>query len=138
MKDEEARLIWFDGTLRPIPRSERNIQVKIAKKIHAANRQKKNLYGGYKVLARASLVGKVSPTTSVIKVSIILKVRVRNWDIAESETRHEPDTELGLYIDRRPKIIQEKTLEPKVNDRKKTFWGKISWARTLSVQQTAW
>ena len=40
-KDGESRLMWSEGIARLIPRSERSVQVKIARKPHAAKRQKK-------------------------------------------------------------------------------------------------
>ena len=43
MKDGEQRLIKSEGVSRPIPCSERSIQVKLAKKRHENQRQKKNL-----------------------------------------------------------------------------------------------
>ena len=36
MKNGEWRLMWSEGISRLIPRSERSVQVKIARKIHAA------------------------------------------------------------------------------------------------------
>ena len=41
MKDGEQRLIWSEGVSRPIPCSERSIQVKLARKIHESQCQKK-------------------------------------------------------------------------------------------------
>ena len=44
MKGGESSLMWSmwsEGISRPIPRSERSVQVKIARKLHAAQRQKK-------------------------------------------------------------------------------------------------
>ena len=67
MKDGEQRFIKSEGVLRPIPCTERSIQVKLARKIPESQRQKKNLDGLYEVLALGSTVCKVSPTTSVIK-----------------------------------------------------------------------
>ena len=42
MKDSEPRLIWSKGENRPIPCSERSIQVKLARNIHENQRQKEN------------------------------------------------------------------------------------------------
>ena len=85
-KDGEWRLIWSEGFLRLIPRSERSVQVKIARKIHAAQRQKKNLDGLYEVLAPGSAVRKISPPTSLIKEPKWPEVRVWNSDIAKLGT----------------------------------------------------
>ena len=119
MKDEEARLMWSESISRPIPCSECGIQIKITKKINNAHRQKINLDGFYEVLAPGSTVGKVSPTTSIIKEPKRPEVRVRNSDIAKFGTKHDRNTELGQYVDRRPtKIHDKKTLEQKINNHK--------------------
>ena len=114
MKYGEQRLIWSKGVSRPIPCSERNIQVKIARKIHESQRQKKNLDRLYEVLAPGSTVCKISPTTSVIKEPNRQEVRVQNSGIAKFGTIAERDADLGQYIERRPKKIYEKTVEKKI------------------------
>ena len=101
MKEEEARLMWSDGISRPIPRSDRSIHVKIARTIHKAYRQKKNLDGLYEILAPGSKVGKVFQPTSVIEEQNRPELRVRNSDIANFETRNERNIKLGQYIGRR-------------------------------------
>ena len=67
MKDGKG--IWYEGVNRPIPCSERSIQVRLARKIHQNQRQKKNLNGLYEVLALGSTVCKISPTTSVVNLT---------------------------------------------------------------------
>ena len=114
LKDGEQRLIWSQGVSRPIPCSKRSIQVKQARKIHDSQRQKENLDGLHKVLAPGSTACKISPTTSVIKEPNRQEVRVRNSDIANFGTKAERDTDLGQYIERRPKKIYEKTVEQKI------------------------
>ena len=69
-------------------------------------------------------MGKISLTTSVINEPNKPKVRVRNSDIAKFGTKKERDTELGQYIDRRPKKIQEKTEEQKNINTKKDLLRK--------------
>ena len=86
-KDGEERFLNSEGVSRPIPCSERSVQVKLARKLHENQRQKKNLDGLYEVLAPGSTVCKVSPTTSVIKEPHKQEVRVRNSDIAKFGTR---------------------------------------------------
>ena len=113
MKDGESRLIWSEGLARPVPCSERRVQVKIARKIHESQRQKKNLDGLYEVLAPGSTVWKISPTTSVIKEPDRQEMRVRNSDIAKFGTKNERDMELGQDIERRPEKNSEKTLKQK-------------------------
>ena len=60
-KDGESRLMCLEGISRPIPRIERSVQVGRARKIHATQRQEKNLDGLYEVLAPGSKFGKISP-----------------------------------------------------------------------------
>ena len=67
LKDEEPRLMLSQGISRTITRSERCIQIKIARKIHSAICQKRNLDGLYEVLAPRSTVGNVSQPTSLLK-----------------------------------------------------------------------
>ena len=64
MQDDENRVVWFEGNLRPIPRSERSMQIKIAQKMNA--HKKRNLDELYQFPARGSLVGSAIPSTSVI------------------------------------------------------------------------
>ena len=45
MKDGESCLMWSEGISRPIPRSERCEQEKIARKILATQRQKRTWMG---------------------------------------------------------------------------------------------
>ena len=75
---------------------------------------KKNLDGLYEVLGPGSTVCKVSPTTSVIKEPNRQEVRMRNSDIAKFGTKAERDSDLGQYIERRPKKIYEKTVKQKI------------------------
>ena len=117
--DGEERFISSDAVCRPIPCSECSVQVKLARKLHENQRQKKNLDGLYEVLAPGSTVCKVSPTTSAIKEPHKQKVRVRNSDIAKFGTRAQRETELTQYIERRPKKINEKTLEQKLQKHKR-------------------
>ena len=117
--DGEQRLNKLEGIFRSIPCSERSIQVKLARKLHENQRQKKNPDGLYEVLAPGSTVCKVSPTTSVIKEPNRQEVRVRNSDIAKFGTRAERDTDLTQYIERRPKKINEKTIEQKIHKHKR-------------------
>ena len=93
-------------------------------KIHASNRQKKNLDGIHEVLPSGSTVGKISPTTSIIKEPSKPEVRVRNSDIPKFETINERETELAHYADRRPPKNSEKTLEQNIKNHKKDFLRK--------------
>ena len=83
MQDDKTRLIWSAGIPQPIPRTERSVQAKIARKVHAARGQKNKLDGLYEVLAPRSTVGKVIPTTSEIEEPNKPEKRVCNSDIAK-------------------------------------------------------
>ena len=75
--------------------------------------------GLYEVFAPGSTVGKISRTTSIKKETNRPEFCVRNSDIAKFGTQNERDTELGQYIERRPKKVHKKTLEQTiVNNRK--------------------
>ena len=117
-----------EGISRPIPRSERSIKIKTARKIHAAHRQKKNLDGLYELLAPRRTLGKVSSTTCTIKEPSRPEVRVRKSDLAKFGTRQEWDTKLGQYIERGTKKVQEKVLEQKIILPKKYLLRKDLWS----------
>ena len=112
--------MWSEGISRPIPCNKRNVQVKVARKIQAAHRQKENLDSLYKVMAPGSTIGNVSPATNITKEPNRPEVRVRNSDIVNFGTRHECDTELGQHTYTRPKKTQEKTLEQKFINHKRS------------------
>ena len=109
------------------------MQVKLARKLHDNQRQKKNLDGLYEVLAPGSTVCKVSPTTSVIKEPHKQEVRVRNSDIAKFGTRAERETELTQYIERRPKKIKRSTKKP--SNKKSRNTSKILFGKTLVTKR---
>ena len=106
----------MEGQARPILCTERSVQVKIARKIHESQRQKKNLDGLYEVgsIAPGSTVGKISPTTSVIKEPNQQEVRVRNSEIAEFGTKNERDTELGHILNLDPRKFPRKRSNKKL------------------------
>ena len=108
MQDGKSRLIWSEGISRLIPRSDRSVQVKRARKIHATQRQKKNLDGLYKVLAPGSAVGKICPTTGVLKEPNWLEDQELKY--RKIGSRNERDTELGQYIEKRLTKVQGKLL----------------------------
>ena len=125
LKYKESRLMWsIDGISRPIPRSERGIQLKIAKSIYAAHRQKRNFDGLYKVLAPGSTLGKMSPTTTVIKEPNRPEVRVRISDIAKFGTRNERRRTRSTSRQATEKKKQENTLEQKIINHKNALLRK--------------
>ena len=131
--DGEERFISSDAVCRPIPCSERSVQVKLARKLHDNQRQKKNLDDLYEVLAPGSTVCKVSPTTSVIKEPHKQEVRVRNSDIAKFGTRAERETELTQYIEGRPKKINEKPSNKKSRNTSEILFEKTLVKKRLNV-----
>ena len=133
-RDGEERFLSSEGVSRPIPCSERSVQVKLARKLHENQRQKKNLDGIYEVLASGSTLCKVSPTKSVIKEPHKQEVRVRNSDIAKFGTRAERDTDLAQNIERRPKKINEKTIEHKIYKHKRDLIRKKHWRQKDKTQ----
>ena len=80
--DGESHSI-YSGAWRPIPITERAMQLKLAHKIHRKRRSKRNLEGLYEVLAPVSNILKVSPTTFTIKEPWKAIVTIRNSDIAK-------------------------------------------------------
>ena len=114
--------MWLEGISKTISRTGRSNQVKIASKIDASNRKQKNFYGMFQVLAPGSTVGKVSPTTSVIKGPNNLEVRVRNANIAKHGTKHERDKELVHEQSEGHTKIKEKTLGQKILNHEKEFF----------------
>ena len=92
-RDEKLRFIR-SGPCRPVPITERALQLKLVRKIYGKRRSKKNLEGLYEVLAPGSNIVKVSPTTSTIKEPGKPMVTVRNSGIAKFGTIQERQTAL--------------------------------------------
>ena len=115
--------MWWKDISRHILRSECGMQMKIARKFQAAHRQKKNLYE-FLCFDSGEHSWKNHPTTSIIKQLNEPEVRVRNSYIAKFVTKHEKDTELALYANRRPHKLNQKTLEQKLQNQKKDLLRK--------------
>ena len=109
----------------PIPRSERSLEVKLARKI--SKRSKRDLRGLWETLVPGSTVVRTSPTTTVTKEPGDPEVRVRNNDIAKFGTCAERNTDLWQYAQRRP-LPYDKTTVQKIaqhtKDLKKNYRGK--------------
>ena len=86
-----------------MPRTEASMEFKLAKKRPRTKRSKKSLDGLYDVLAPSSSVVKTDKFTSVIKEPGKRDVTIRNSDLAKFGTKAERQTELQLYVNRRPK-----------------------------------
>ena len=121
-----SRFIMHPKLNNPIPRSERSLEIKLARKV--TKRSKIDLRGLWETLAPGSTVIRISDTTTVIKEPGVPEVSVRNYDIAKFDTRAERKTELWQYAQRRP-LPYEKTTEEKIaqhtKDLKKKYRGEI-------------
>ena len=119
-RDGESRFI-HTNTCRPIPMTERAVQLKLAHKVHGKIRSKKNLEGISEVLAPGSNILKVSPATSTFKEPGKLTVTVRNSDIAKFGTTQERQTLLKGYADRRGPRTCDKLVEEQIQSHIKQF-----------------
>ena len=121
-----SRFILHPKLNNPIPRSEKSLDLKLARKV--TKRSKRDLRGLWETLAPGSTVVRTSDTTIVIKEPGVPEVSVRNSDIAKFGTRAERNTELWQYAQRRP-LPYDKTTEEKIaqhtKDLKKKFRGEI-------------
>ena len=121
-----SRFILHPKLNNPIPRSEKSLDLKLARKV--TKRSKRDLRGLWETLAPGSTVVRTSDTTTVIKEPGVPEVSVRNSDIAKFGTRAERNTELWQYAQRRP-LPYDKTTEEKIaqhtKDLKKKFRGEI-------------
>ena len=77
----------------------------------------------------------ISPTTSITKEPKRPKVLVHDSDIDKFGTKHEYETELGQYIDRRPKKIHEMTFEQEINNPKKDLLRKDLGSKRIKRSQ---
>ena len=121
-----SRFIMHPKLNNPIPRSEKSLEIKLARKV--SKRSKRNLRGLWETLAPGSTVVRTSDTTTVFKEPGVPEVSVRNSNIAKFGTRAERNTELWQYAQRRP-LPYEKTTEENIaqhtKDLKKKYHGEI-------------
>ena len=87
-----SRSIMHPKLNNPIPRSEKSLDLKLARKV--TKRSKRDLRDLWKTLAPGSTVVRTSNTTTVIKEPGVPEVRVRNSDIAKFGTRAECHTDI--------------------------------------------
>ena len=71
-----SRFIMHPKLNNPIPRSEKSLDLKLARKV--TKRSKRDLHGSWETLAPGSRVVRTSHTTTVIKEPGVPEVRVRN------------------------------------------------------------
>ena len=126
--DKESRFIIHPKLTNPIPRTEKSLSVKLARKLPNKKRAKRQLAGLYEVLKPGSFVTKSSPTTTIINEPGRTPVKVRDSDLAKFCTKAERSTNLWTYAQRRP-APYEQTTEIKIakhsNDIKKQKRGEI-------------
>ena len=106
-----SRFIMHPKLNNPIPRTERSLELKLARNI--LKRSKKDLRGFWETLAPSSIVLKTLPTATVIKEPGVPEARVRNSDIAKFGTSAERNTDLWQYAQRRL-LPYDKTTEEKI------------------------
>ena len=126
--NKELRFIIHPKFTDPIPRTEKSLSIKLARKLPNKKRAKRQLAGLYEVLKPGSFVTKSSPTTTIVNEPGRSPVEVRDSDLAEFCTKAESSTNLWTYAQRRP-APYEQTTETKIakhsNDLKKQKRGEI-------------
>ena len=122
-----SRFIMHPKFNNPIPRSEKSLDLKLARKV--TKRSKRDLRGLRETLAPGSTVVRTSDTTTVFKETGVPEVRVRNSDIAKFGTRAGRNSDLWQYGQRRP-LPYEKTTEENISQKtkeiKKKYRGEIN------------
>ena len=129
--NKESRFIMFiihPKLTNHIPRTEKTLNVKLARKLPNKKRAKRQLAGLYEVLKPGSFVTKSSPTTTIINEPGRSPVKVRDSDLAKFGTKAERSTNPWAYAQRRP-APYEQTTETKIakhnNDVKRQKRGEI-------------
>ena len=126
--DKESRFITHPKLTDPIPRTEKSLSVKLARKLPNKKRAKRQLAGLYEVLKPGSFVTNSSPTTTIIYEPGRSPVKVRDSDLAKFGTEADRSTNLWMYAQRRP-APYEQTTETKIakhsNDLKRQKRGEI-------------
>ena len=126
-ENKESRFIIHPKLTNPIPRTEKSLNVKLARKLPNKKRAKRQLAGLYEVLKPGSFVTKSSPTTTIINEPGRSPIKVRDSDLAKFGTKAERSTNPWAYAQRRP-APYEQTTEIKMakhsNDIKKQKRGK--------------
>ena len=121
-----SRFILHPKLTNPTPRTERSIELKLARKV--SKRSKKDLRGPWETLASGSTVVRTLPTTTAIKTPGVLEVKVRNSDIAKFGRQAKRNTEFWQCAQRRL-LPYEKTTEEKIaqlsKELKKKYLGDI-------------
>ena len=95
--NKETPFIIHPKLTDPFPRTEKSLNVKLARKLPNKKRAKRQLACLYEVLQPGSFVTKSSPTTTIINEQGRSPVKVRDSDLAKFGTRAERSTNLWTY-----------------------------------------
>ena len=126
--DKKSRFITHPKLTDPIPRTEKSLSVKLARKLPNKKRAKRQLAGLYEVLKKGSFVTKSSPTTTIINEPGLSPVKVRDSDLAKFGTKAERSTNLWMYAQRRPRRMNRRLKQRSTkhsNDLKRQKRGEI-------------
>ena len=126
-------LVQCGGKTRTVTRTERSVQIKLARKLNANERQK-NLEGLYEVLAPGTCVSKLSPRTTIIKERNRPEVRVKKLE-EKFGTKEERGTQLAENTDRRQPKLTEKTLEEKIAAHKRDLKRKRIGDQKIDINE---
>ena len=111
--NKASRFITHPKLTDPIPRTEKSLSVKLARKFPNKKRAKRQLAGLYEVFKPGSFVTKSSPMTTIINEPGRSPAKVCDSDLAKLGTKAERSTNLGMYAQRRP-APYEQTTETKI------------------------
>ena len=119
------------GLCRPVPISERAVQVKMARKNHEKRPSLKILEGLYDAFAPGLDILKVCFTNSTIKDSDKAVVTVRNGDMAKLGTLKGRQTPLKVNADRRGSQNSEKLIEEHTQSHIKEHTTNLKWDKKI-------
>ena len=126
--NKESRFIIHPKLTDPIPRTEKLLDIKLARKLPNKKGAKRQLAGLYEVLQPGFFVTKSSPKTTIINEPGQSPMKIHDSDLAKFGTKAERSTNLWTYAQRRP-APYEQTTETKIakhiNDLKKQKRGEI-------------
>ena len=135
--NKKSRVIPHPEVGLSVPRTEASLEFKLAKKRPRMKRSKKILDGLYDVLAPGSSVVKTDKFTSVIKEPGKRDVTIRNSDLPKFGTKAERQTELQLYVNRRPKTPTGKITEDLISHHAKESRKKLEGGKRMKHRKVA-
>ena len=135
--NKESREIPHPEVGLSVQRTEASLEFKLAKKRPRTKRSKKSLGGLYDVLAPGSSVLKTDKFTSVIKEPGKRDVTIRNSDLAKFGTKAERQTELQVYVNRRPKTLTGNITEDLISHHAKEPRKKLEGGKQMKNRKIA-